>query len=277
MEQKLKNKGDQICRTPNQAELSIQGFLSKIQLSFTNVFIEKSPIKKGMRGLDLYTSAEESTLLLKALVGKKGKVTSIDASSWYKYNLKQKPKRHQVRLLGKQLEYLPDKEKTSSFDFVYSGFFLNQVSNPLDFLQYVYDQLEPNGFAMVEELDYSKFQCFPDSIAFDHFLSLFLELKKRLGHDAKIGKKLHALFKQAKFNNCQTQLVRPTFLTRTSEKKSSHILKHISPLLLHEKLISLNELQTLQLQLKEFEQQPNTMITLPGTYQVLGFKSCVII
>ena len=164
-------------------------------------------------------------------------------------------------------------KKEQSYDFVYSRNFFNQLRHPLAMLKQIYNSLTPQGLAMIEDLDFSKLQCFPNSFAFSHFVELFTTVKKQQGVDANIGNKLSSLFQQANFSNIQVQLVSPSFLTGESKKMASLTLESIAPLLLDEILITPTELQALLIELKAFEENPHTMITLPGIYQAWGERT----
>ena len=167
---------------------------------------------------------------------------------------------------------IQDWEAPNTYDFVYSRLFFNQTQQPQETLHQIYNNLKPGGTAIVEDWDFSKYYCFPHCYAFDRHVELYTEIKKRLGTNAHIGSQLHPLFQESGFQNIQVQLVRPTFLHEEGKHIASLTLESIAPSLLEMKLTTLTELQALISELKTFEKQPDTLITMPGIYQVCGIK-----
>ena len=84
---------------------------------------------------------------------------------------------------------------------------------------------------MVEDLDFSKYYCFPHCYAFDRYVELYTEIKKRQGADAHIGSQLFSLFQQSNFKNIKVQSVLPAFLSKESKHIASLTLESIAPLL----------------------------------------------
>ncbi len=163
-------------------------------------------------------------------------------------------------------------EEYQSYDFVYSRNLFNQFTDPLNMLQQVFNSLMPGGLIMIEDLDFSKFQCFPNSYAFDRFIELYTEATKRKETNPNIWRQLYHNFHQVGFKNSKVQFVRPRFLTGKNKRIASLTLESISTILEKENRASLVELQALLSELKSFEAQKNTMVTSAGIYQMWGHR-----
>ena len=123
---------------------------------------------------------------------------------------------------------------------------------------------------MIEDLDLSNYHCYPSSYAFERYVELVTELKKRQGADATIGSRLQTLLRKANFAHIQVQVVQPTFLNTEGKRIPSLSLENSSDLLLDEQLTTASELQALLFELKTYETREDTLITLPGIYQAWG-------
>ncbi len=259
-------------KTNNAASRKRHQVLSEILAPSTMAFLQKVPFKKGMHGLDLGCGTGDNTMLLKTLIGSEGKMTGMDTSAFHIRIAKERAIQNEVDNIDYRHQNMLEWKEDEVYDFIYSGLLFNQLPVPLNILKQMYRSLKPGGYAMVEDLDYSEFHCFPNCYAFDRFVGLFTEIKKQQGTDANIGNHLNRLFQQAGFNKIQAQLVPPNFLKGKTKHIASLTLESIAPLLLEEKRTTPTELQALIFELKNFEEQKNTMITLPGIYQVVGYR-----
>ena len=271
------NIGQRLMKTEDQnqtslARMNLQRVLFKILASSTKALFEKLPLKEGMQGLDLGCAAGENTLLLKEFVGIDGKITGIDSNADLIEMAKEIANQYNEYNVAYRRQSILEWKETKTYDFVYSNLFLRQTHKPLTILRQIYNSLKPSGFAIIEGLDYSQLQCFPSCFAFDRCIELIVEIKRRQGLEANIGKRFPTLFQQAGFKNSQVQLVRPNFLSGKDKRVASLTLESIASLLLKEKLTTTTELQALLFELKDFEQQKNTLITLPGIYQIWGYR-----
>ena len=250
-----------------------QQIISEILIPFTKSFIQQMPIKKGMHGLDLGCGTGVTTMILKNFLGSEGVITGMDSNAFLINIAREKNQQNEMSNINYKLQNILEWKDDQTYDFIYSGLFFNRVSNPAYALRQVYNSLTPGGFAMVEDLDFTQFQCFPNCYAFDQFIDFYTTIKKMQGTDANIGKRLGQLFSQAGFEKVQERMVPPKFLKNSNKHIASLTLESIRPLLLKEKLTTPTELMALIFELQEFENQKSTMISLPGVYQVFGYRN----
>lgn len=256
----------------NAAGRQSHRILSQILTPSTQAFFEKVHFKKGMMGLDLGCRNGDNTLKLKAMIGEEGKMIGLDSNKIHIKIAKEKAIQNNEYNIEYRHQNILEWKESNTYDFVYSRLFFNQIRKPLSVLQQVYNSLQIGGFAMVEDMDFSQFYCFPNCFAFDRFVELFLEIKKLQHTDANIGKHLYPIFKESGFKNIHLQSVSPNFLTGKNKRIASLTLENIATILIDEKLTTPTEIQALLFELKAFEKRKNTLIALPGIYQVWGFR-----
>jgi SAM-dependent methyltransferase len=90
-----------------------------------------------------------------------------------------------------------------SFDVVYCRYLLEHVADPLQVLREMRRVLRPGGKAFAQENNDLVHFFDPDTPVFDHIWRQFVELQRRLGGDALIGKRLFALFREAGFQEVE--------------------------------------------------------------------------
>lgn len=162
--------------------------------------------------------------------------------------------------------------KGDFYDLIYCRTFLNTVYNPSDLLQKIYFCLKHGGMVLIEHFDISKFQCFPQSYAFDRALELQVTLDRSKKTRIESIKHLEVILKKAHFENIQIQQVSPSFLPEESKHIGSLSLEDISAQLIDKDLTGQTELQALLFELKAYENHEKIMVSLPTTFQVKGYK-----
>jgi SAM-dependent methyltransferase len=85
------------------------------------------------------------------------------------------------------------------FDVVYCRYLLEHVAGPAKVLREMRRVLKPGGRALAQENDVLVNTFDPDCPRFDHVWRQFARLQELLGGDARIGKKLYRLFRDAGF------------------------------------------------------------------------------
>jgi len=225
-----------------------------------------------MHGLNLGCGTGENTLLLKTMVGSEGKMTGLDSNPVNIKIAEEKAVQNELSQIDYRHQNSSEWSEEQVFDFVYSSLLFNQSINLSNILKQVHNSLKPGGMVMVEDLDFSQFNCFPSCYAFDRFMELNSIIEKRQVTDNNIGKQLLSVFQNAGFKNIQIQQTRPCFLADKNKRIASLTLEYIAPIIIDKKLSTPAEVQALIFELKNFEEEENSMISMPGIYQVIGYK-----
>ena len=95
-------------------------------------------------------------------------------------------------------------------------------------------------------------------------------LKEEL--DLSTSSKFRQHLNSAGFEQVGATQVPPIFLNEESKSLGSLTLESIAEAIINEQLVVPAELNALIEELQSFEQRPDTIIGLPGIYQVLGYK-----
>ena len=257
-------------RTPGRKRDQI---LSNALAESSSRFLQKFDFKKTKLGLDLGCRMGEITLLLKALLGQNGKMIGIDSTSINVSIAKERAaliKQSGIEFFQKEISAWREQRQ---YDFVYSRLLFNELSEPPKVMQQIFKSLKSGGWAMIEEMDLSNYQCYPNNYAFERFVELAMELKIQQGTNTAACNQLIPLFRNAGFRRIQVQVTQPVFLKNESKSIPSLSLENIANSLINEQLATASELHALLIELKSFEKRPNTLITLPSIYQAWAYKA----
>ena len=85
----------------------------------------------------------------------------------------------------------------ASFDHLFVCFVLEHLRDPAAALRRLAGQLAPGGALTVIEGDHDSYFCHPSSPAVDAAVAALVELQRRAGGDATIGRRLHPLLVEA--------------------------------------------------------------------------------
>ena len=144
-----------------------------------------------MNGLDLGCGTGEVALQLKQIVGDEGHITGIDRNSTNINIANEKMRRQKSSPVIFCKTNILEWQEEQCYDFVYNRLLLNHIGQPRMILQKIYNSLISEGMAITEDLDFSNYHCFPNCYAFDRYVELYIEMKKRQGTDANIGNQLY--------------------------------------------------------------------------------------
>jgi ubiquinone/menaquinone biosynthesis C-methylase UbiE len=158
-------------------------------------------------------------------------------------------------------------------DFVYARFILTHLLDPQALLKQASAALKPGGTIMVEDVDIAGHFSSPESAAFDKTVALYIELSRRRGGNPIIGRRLAPLLEEAGFHDVGTTLVQP--FSRQGDAKEIALLtfEAIAEGLVSEGLASPEEILRLTRELAEFNQRPDTIVSMPRIFQAWGRKA----
>ena len=249
-----------------------QQILTMLLEANTNAFLAKANIQQGMQGLVLNSEEGDLTRVLAEAVTKTGNIVGVDTHS---LNI-EIAKQHAVNSNYNNIQYFLSEEKdayqSQKYDFVFARFLFSKSQNPGKEAEQVFQLLKPGGLFLYQEMDFLKHYCFPSNFAFTRYLDLYAKLAKKQGLDIRIGGQLNPILKAKGFNNIRSYQVQSFFLNGLAKSFSSLMLESISDQLIYENLALDIEVNALVEELKYFEQQPETILSLPGLYQAQAQK-----
>ncbi len=246
--------------------------LSNILESSTASFLQQYKFKNDLQGLHLDCKDGEVTLQLARMLGNVGSIVGVDNSENSIAIAKQRTGMGNEGNVAFSLRTSFEKTNTQKYDFVYSRFLLSTSSNPMKELQKMYRLLKPEGLLLIEDIDFSSNYCSPYNSAFERYSELYSKLMLKNGTDTSIGSNLHLKLENIGFQKVKTQLIPPVFLTGERKKLVSLTFEIVADSILKASMAKPAEIQALLYEIKDFEQQAFSMISLPGIYQVSGIK-----
>ncbi len=252
-----------------------QRILSTILESSTIDFFERINLNDGSKCLHMGCNDGEATLQMASILGDKCSIIGIDNSEYNIEIARQKISSGNGSKVSFLLNSSFERTNTKKYDLIYSRFLLSTVSNPMKALQKMFRLLKPQGLLLAEDIDFSNLFCSPYSSAFERYKELYSRFIQNTGADSNIGSSLQSKLTNIGFQQVKTQLVPPSFLTEESKKLSSLTLEMISSPVIKAKIVLPAEIQALLYELKDLEQQPYSMISLPGIYQVAAIKPLI--
>ncbi|MEM9548007.1 MAG: methyltransferase domain-containing protein [Bacteroidota bacterium] len=245
--------------------------LSKILVRSSLSFFDRVHFDKNANGLDIFCGDGTSTRNLSETLGPHNTIHGFDHDATNIRFAQEKIAQHIPRLRFKLLKN-DNWYAAKTYAFIYCRTFLNQSYPPAELFQKMYASLQDNGTILLEYFDPSNFHCYPQNYAFERYLELYTSLKNIQKTRIESVGTLRTLLSQNRFQRIQIQQIAPAFLPEDCKQISSLCLESIGPQLQEHQLITPTELQALLSELKSFEKQKNTMICLPGIYQVVGYK-----
>lgn len=151
-------------------------------------------LKQGMRCLDAGCGVGHTSLLMSKLVGKSGKVVGLDMNENNINVCKKK-----LNCIDNNLEFVVGDLhgtilKDSSFDFVYSRFLFQHLTDPEKALLKISKLTVDKGIIAVEELDHGLWLSYPYDPHLRKLQRAYVNLLKLSGSDPFIARKLYSIF-----------------------------------------------------------------------------------
>lgn len=255
---------------PGRQRLEI---LNRALAPTTLAFFRRAGLAPGFHGVDLGCGGGAATLALAEITGPTGSVTGID---WDAENIAFA--RRQAEALGmgqaqyQQADVRDWEREADSTDFAYGRFLMTHLDNPAALARKVYRMLKPGGRILLEDIDFTGHFCFPASRAFDQYVEWYTEAARRRGADPNIGPRLPQLVRQAGFRDIRFTVVQPVFQTGEGKQMASLTLENIADSLIRNQMASRETLADCLAELRAFERDENTLISLPRIFQVWGMK-----
>ena len=165
--------------------------------------------------------------------------------------------------LGNIMEQAP----AGDFDFIHARFVLTHLTDPARALRHIRAALRPGGIAVVEDIDFTGYFCYPDCAALWRYVHLYTETTRRRGVDANIGPRLPSLLAEAGLENIQVNIVQPAGLAREVKLISPLTMENIADAVLAEGLASAPEIERIVAELYAFADAPGTLLSAPRIFE----------
>jgi ubiquinone/menaquinone biosynthesis C-methylase UbiE len=259
--------------TTSDADIILRQLLARTMQRTTLSFLETASVKAGGRVLCLNCGEGDIAFHLSGLVGDTGTVTGIDPNGENIHTAQQLTLIKNIRNATFYNTDWYEQGNGQQYELIHCRLSLTRFFDLETLLKKIEALLMPGGMVLFEVTDFSGFNSTPKNFAFERFLDLYTALLRSHWGDTPICTQLNQLLLQSGFQGVRHQYVAPSFLQTTSKQLSSLTLECIKEQVLSHKLISRDELEVLLYELKKFEQEAYSLISLPCIHQIRGYKA----
>lgn len=246
--------------------------LSGVMQPYTLSFLKGLGISAGMHCLDLGCGGGDVTFELATLVGKEGKVVGWELDETIVELTWQDCQKLNLTNVEFKIADAYSLDEVNKYDLAYTRFLLTHLSDPQTVIEKMKTAVRSGGIVAVEDIEFAGHFCYPKSPAFDKYIELYQQVVRNKGGDSEIGVKLPGMFNQAGFREVKFNLVQPAFKSGEGKLIAAITLEKIRDAVLERGLSSPDKIDAVIAELKKLAQNPDTIISLPRIFQVLGKK-----
>ena len=231
-------------------------------------------IKPGLRVADVGCGVGMVTTMLSELVGPRGSVVGIDASS---EQIEQA--RSLLPVEASNVSFVVTSAVSTglppeSFDLVYCRFLLIHLSEPERALAEMHRMLKPNGLLVCEDGDLTSAGSQPAS-ALNAFADLFGRLGPVKGVDYTLGKQLFRMFIRAGFNKPEITFNQPVIARGENKRLLELSVAEAGQSFVGADLITTEELNRTVAEMKRLADDETVLAVMPRMSQVWARKAVV--
>ncbi len=231
----------------------------------------KAGLKSGMKILDVGCGNGAITEKLAEILGNDTQITAADFDKE-----KIEIAKNTVGQKYKNINFIVSNiSKTSEinkkkYDFINARFVLSHLINPKDVLQKLKKKLNPNGIIYVEDVDFDGYFCYPKCNAFEKYKEYYKKIGAKLGADPLIGPKLLRMFLNLNFKNVNVLSSNQAFNYGGGKLIAPLTFEAIAGTIIDLKFETKESMENLIQQLYNFQEQKDTIISLPRFFHVWG-------
>jgi SAM-dependent methyltransferase len=248
--------------------------LSLVMREATTSLLLRAGVTPGDRCVDVGCGGGNVSRQLARLVGPHGTVLGVDLDPEVLALA-----RHDVENEGLTNVRFHVGDATSvpggPYGVAYARFLLSHVENPAAVMSAMVASLAPGGLVIVEDTDFSGGFCYPDSHAYRRLGELVRETVRRRGGNADIGPALPSLMRAAGIEQVAVGVVQPTGLRGGVKDLMLLTLERIWQSVLEEGVTRPAELEQINAELRDFCDDPTTVMSVPRVIQAWGRKPTI--
>lgn len=245
--------------------------LANATWEFSKRFLESSGLAPQMKVLDIGCgNGEIARRYSSELMAQKGSITGIDKDLVSIQIAKEKFKSLGITHAFHQMDLQEsDLTQLGKFDFIYCRLIISHLKDAKRFLAFLPTLLNEGGILAIEDIDFDGHVSHPECRAFADYVELYKKLAFSNGANPLIGRELALMLKE-KVHIFHQLCICPFFLKGDGKKMAITTLELIQSRLLDSNLINENDLERMKFQLREFTENPETMLSLPRIFQIAG-------
>lgn len=243
--------------------------LAAVMQPHTAWLLDTVGVATGSRCLDVGCGGGHVTRELARRVGPDGRVVGIDLDpdviSLARADARREGLTNVCFEVGDAAEL-----KAGDYDLAYSRFLLSHVRSPSTVLEHMTATVRPGGVVILEDTEFRASFCYPESAAYERFVQLYRETVSRFGGNADIGPALPALLRSAGVQVIALDVRQPSALTGPTKLMNVVTLERISRAVIGEQLASPDELDALLAALRDYYEDPTTVMSVPRIIRAWG-------
>jgi ubiquinone/menaquinone biosynthesis C-methylase UbiE len=250
------------------------GVLSEILEASTRSLIQAQIALEGKRFLDVGSGGGHVSLMASELVGPHGHVTAIDFDNEITRLARLDAEAKNISnityrtLDAYALDYHQD------FDVAYARFLLSHLQHPEKVLHKMIQSVDTGGVIIVEDIDFSGHFCYPPSEAFTAYVNYYTTVSLNNGQHPHLGLSLQSMFKnQPQLKDIQFDVIQPCFNAGNGKWMAYHTLDKIKSTILRQGLATEDAMEQVLLDLKQFTESENSVISLPRIFRATAKKA----
>ncbi len=245
--------------------------LSSVMGPVTSALLLRAGVMTGDRCVDVGCGGGHVTRQVARLVGPRGSVLGIDLDADVIALARQDANTEGLENIAFHVgdaTSIPD----GPYDAAYARFLLSHVTDSGTVLSAMVDSVAPGGLVILEDTDFAGGLSYPPCPAYNRFCELVRQTVRRRGGNADIGPALPALLRRAGINQVTLGVSQPAALTGEVKFLIRLTLERIRQSILDEGLATPAELERLHAELRDYCEDPTTLMTTPRVIQVWGRK-----
>jgi ubiquinone/menaquinone biosynthesis C-methylase UbiE len=241
--------------------------LSRVMRPTSLALLQRAGLRPGMKVLEIGCGGGDLAFDIARIVGSSGRVLGTDIDQTKLDLAAREAAELNLTNIEFQLANITESAPAGNFDLVHTRFVLTHLTDPAQALKHVRAALRPGGIAVVEDIDFSGYFCYPDCAALWRYVHLYTETTRRRGVDANIGQRLPSLLAEAGFENIQVNVVQPSGLEREVKLISPLTMENIADAVIAEGLATAEEIARIAADLYAFANRPGTLGSTPRIFE----------
>jgi SAM-dependent methyltransferase len=246
--------------------------LARVMRPGTLSLFERAGVGAGQRCLDVGCGGGDVTVDLAAAVGITGSVVGVDIDP-VKIELA-RADAEQAEMVNVEFRVVDVATGLgeAEYDVVYARFVLWTLSDPEAAMRSMLAALKPGGRLIVEDIDFRGSGCYPESAEFERACEIFIETARRMGGDARFGRRVPRTLLDAGLEGVQTSVVHPGGLEGEVKVLHPLSLENIKASVVAQDVATADEVDRLVDALYELARDPTTYMLCPRIVQAWGDK-----
>jgi ubiquinone/menaquinone biosynthesis C-methylase UbiE len=242
--------------------------LARARRANTVELVRRAGLCPGMRCLDLGCGGGDVSFELASLAGPAGAVTGIDMDEVKLALARETARERGITNVEFQAANVNDWDEPAAYDFVYSRFLLQHLSQPARLLRRMWNAVRPGGTLAVEDTDFDGYFCDPHNDGFEFHKQMYPRVLEHHGGDARIGRKLYRYFLHAGIPDPGLHLVQGVDATGEAKTLALLTLQATAEAIVSAALASADEVTAAIEDLGAFTAAPDTIISGPRILQI---------